>query len=142
MSQFGFRKIVVPTDFGEDSDAALRRTMAALTDGDEIHVVHVLADLPMTEPGVMWETTDFETRSAKVRTAYRERYPEPEYARATFEVLDGDPGSKIAEYAQRIGADLIVMPSHGRKGLERWLLGSVAERTVRLAHCAVLVLRR
>lgn len=139
MSQFGFRKIVVPIDFLEDSDAALRRTMASLTDGDEVHVVHVLADLPMTEPGMMWETQDDETRAAKVRDAFRERYPD--YGRATFQVLTGDAGSQIAEYAERVGADLIVMPSHGRRGFQRWLLGSVAERTVRLAHCAVLVLR-
>lgn len=141
MSQFGFRKLVVPIDFAEDSDAALRRAMAALTDGDEIHVVNVLADLPMTEPGMMWETQDDESRASKVREAFRDRYPDPEYSRVTFEVLTGDPGSQIAEYAKRVGADLIVMPSHGRKGIEWLLLGSVAERTVRLAHCAVLVLR-
>jgi nucleotide-binding universal stress UspA family protein len=139
MSQFGFRNLVVPIDFTEDSDAALSRAMAALTEGDELHVVHVLADLPITEPGMMWETQDDESRAAKVRDAFRVRYPE--CAACAFDVLTGDPGSRIAEFAQQIGADLIVMPSHGRKGLNRLLLGSVAERTVRLAHCAVLVLR-
>lgn len=141
MSQFGFRKLVVPIDFADDSDAALRRAMAALTEGDEIHVVHVLADLPITEPGMMWETQDDATRASKVREAFLQRYSGPEYPQVHFEVLTGDPGSQIADYAKRVGADLIVMPSHGRTGMTRLLLGSVAERTVRLAHCAVLVLR-
>ena len=50
----------------------------------------------------------------------------------------------VAHYfnkADEWGADLIVMPSHGRSGVKRLLIGSVAERVVRLAHCPVLVLR-
>ena len=47
----------------------------------------------------------------------------------------------ITELAAELKADLIVLPSHGRTGLKRLLIGSVAERVVRLAHCPVLVLR-
>ena len=54
----------------------------------------------------------------------------------------GDPGTEIAEYAKSINADLIVIPSHGYHGIKRALLGSVAERVLRHAHCPVLVLRR
>jgi nucleotide-binding universal stress UspA family protein len=53
-----------------------------------------------------------------------------------------NPGTEIAEYADEIGADLIVIPSHGYHGVKRLLLGSVAERVIRAAHCSVLVLRR
>ncbi|HCK41739.1 MAG TPA: hypothetical protein DHW22_08920 [Planctomycetaceae bacterium] len=49
----------------------------------------------------------------------------------------GDPGHNITDYAKEIGAGLIVMPSHGRTRLKRMLIGSVAERVVRLAHCPV-----
>ena len=48
---------------------------------------------------------------------------------------------EISHYAQVHGIDLIVLPSHGRTGLARLMIGSVAERVVRLAHCPVLVLR-
>ena len=47
-----------------------------------------------------------------------------------------------ASFAQEKHAELIVIPSHGRTGITRLLIGSVAERVVRLAHCPVLVLRK
>ncbi len=54
----------------------------------------------------------------------------------------GDPGHEIARYAEQISAGLIVVSSHGTSGLERLLIGSVADRVVRLARCAVLVLKK
>ena len=54
----------------------------------------------------------------------------------------GNPGLEIAEFAEEIGAALIVIPSHGYHGVKRWILGSVAERVIRHAKCSVLVLRR
>jgi nucleotide-binding universal stress UspA family protein len=56
--------------------------------------------------------------------------------------LLGEPAHGIADYAQDKKAELIVIPSHGRTGITRLLIGSVAERVVRLAHCPVLVLRK
>ncbi|MEZ6094353.1 MAG: universal stress protein [Pirellulaceae bacterium] len=53
----------------------------------------------------------------------------------------GDPGSEITRFAKENDAGLIVISSHGRTGVSRLLLGSVAERVVRLAPCPVLVLR-
>ena len=58
-----------------------------------------------------------------------------------LEIEFGDAGYRIADHAKQLNADLIVMPSHGRSGITRLLIGSVAERVVRLAHCPVLVLR-
>ncbi|HEY5258794.1 MAG TPA: universal stress protein [Candidatus Baltobacteraceae bacterium] len=54
-------------------------------------------------------------------------------------LLDGPPAATIVEFAQRISADLIVIGSHGRKGLSRMMLGSVAESVMRDARCPVLV---
>jgi len=59
----------------------------------------------------------------------------------TIKVLFGDPGHQITDYADQVAAKLIIMPSHGRSGILRVLLGSVTDRVVRLAHCPVLVLR-
>jgi nucleotide-binding universal stress UspA family protein len=53
----------------------------------------------------------------------------------------GDPRSQIEQVSRRVGADLIVMGTHGRHGLQRLLLGSVAESIVRTARCPVLLVR-
>src|SRR5207237_10217851 len=55
--------------------------------------------------------------------------------------LEGDPASEIVRYAFDAGVDLIVMGTHGRTGLERLLMGSVAEHVMREAPCSVLVVK-
>lgn len=57
-------------------------------------------------------------------------------------VQEGYPKSLIVGYAEHWGADLIVLGTHGRKGVDRFLMGSVAESVVRHAPCSVLVVRR
>ena len=56
-------------------------------------------------------------------------------------VLEGKPAEKIVEYAEENDIDLIVMGTMGKSGLDRILLGSVAERVVRISHTPVLVVR-
>jgi nucleotide-binding universal stress UspA family protein len=56
-------------------------------------------------------------------------------------VRQGSAADVIVDTTRDEDVELIIMPSHGRKGLHRWLLGSVTERVVRLAPCPVLVLR-
>ncbi len=55
----------------------------------------------------------------------------------TYKVLMGDVGEKIVDYASEIEADLIVMGTHGYKGLEKIMFGSVADKVVRSASCPV-----
>ena len=71
----------------------------------------------------------------------RATFTGPPFLGAHLHVLFGDPGHEIVDLASEIGAELIIMPSHGRRGVKRVLLGSVAERVARLAECPVLVLR-
>jgi nucleotide-binding universal stress UspA family protein len=56
-------------------------------------------------------------------------------------VEEGDPRSTIVDYAAKWAADLIVVGSHGRKGLDRFLMGSVAESVTRHARCSVMIVR-
>jgi nucleotide-binding universal stress UspA family protein len=83
--------------------------------------------------------TQLEVRSAMRETMKREL----ERVGATGEtlVIDGSPASAIAEQAETLGAELIVVGTHGRTGFSRLALGSVAERVVRAAACSVLVVR-
>jgi nucleotide-binding universal stress UspA family protein len=53
--------------------------------------------------------------------------------------VEGNPGDEIVDYAAKIGADLIVMGSHGHSGVRRLLLGSVAEKVLHRTPCPVLV---
>jgi nucleotide-binding universal stress UspA family protein len=57
------------------------------------------------------------------------------------EIRRGDPATEIVKYADENAVDMIVLTTHGRTGLSRLLMGSVAEHVVRKAHCPVLTLR-
>jgi nucleotide-binding universal stress UspA family protein len=56
------------------------------------------------------------------------------------EVVYGEPVEQIVEYAERKNADLLIVSTHGAKGLEKILLGSVAEHVLKKAHCPVLIM--
>jgi nucleotide-binding universal stress UspA family protein len=63
-------------------------------------------------------------------------------AEAEGQMLEGEPAFEIVGYAQRSGADAIVMGTHGRSGLKRLFLGSVAEETLRSAGCPVVIVHQ
>jgi nucleotide-binding universal stress UspA family protein len=133
--------IVVPVDFSEKSLSAVDVALQLVAQPSGVHVVHVLQELSPVEPGEVWHTVDHETRKNHVLEALANRLGDEKYRGLKHAVVFGDPGSEIAEYAREIGADLIVLTSHGRTGIKRLLIGSVAERVIRLAHCPLLVLR-
>lgn len=133
--------VVVPVDFSEDSLAAVDTAIQVAKSKAAVHVIHVLPELSPLEPGEVWETIDAKSRTEHASRAMQKRLGDPKYEGVQIKILFGDPGHAIARYAEDLNADLIVLPSHGRTGLAHLLIGSVAERVVRLAHCAVLVLR-
>ncbi|MBN1851905.1 MAG: universal stress protein [Pirellulales bacterium] len=135
------KRVVVPFDFSDQSIRAVQTGLDLVDDPANLFVVHVLPELVPTEPGVIWTTVDDKDRQEHATEAIHARLSEAKYKGIHMHAEIGDPGHAIADYAQNIDAELIVMPSHGRTGLSRLLIGSVAERVVRLAHCPVLVLR-
>ena len=141
MSWLPKKKIIVPVDFSEESFEAIDTALLLVDDSSHVMVAHVLQELSPAEPGEMWRTVDHETRTRHAAQALRDRLSAEKYKEVRVDVLFGDPGHEIADLAEREQAELIVLPSHGRTGLKRLLIGSVAERIVRLAHCPVLVLR-
>ncbi len=142
MSLFNIKKVVVPIDFSDESRSALDTALDVVEQqAEKIYVIHVLAELSPAEPGVVWGEISNENRAQHVREALGEMFSAEKYKGIQVEVSFGNAGFRISEYAQEIGADLIVIPSHGRTGIERMLIGSVAERVVQHSHCPVLVLR-
>jgi nucleotide-binding universal stress UspA family protein len=140
------RKIVVAVDFSENSLRAERTAgqLAKALDA-ELHVVHAF-DLrtPMLSPYEIAIPDSYITLS---RQAAEQRLAEVVDRLAKMDVqaqphLPDAPGAPaIAQAAERIGADLIVMGTRGLTGLKHVVLGSVAERTLRLAPCSVLTVK-
>ena len=139
MSWLPRKCIVVPYDFSDQALGAVKLGRELVADAASLYVIHVLPELTATEPGVIWSTIDDASRMAHAQEAMEERLGD--FPGAQLRVGFGDPGHMITDLATEVHADLIVIPSHGRTGVKRLLLGSVAERVVRLAHCPVLVLR-
>jgi len=138
-------RILVPTDFSTASEAALdfSKTVAR-SFGASLHLVHVFED-PVVTVGFTeaYAPLPPATRVALVddactQLAHRLSGEERDRYRATTEVISGPAAMAIVEYAQDQGIDLIVMGTHGRTGIAHLLIGSVAERVVRLAPCPVL----
>ncbi len=142
MSDFLAKRIVVPVDFSSDSLTAIDQALGIAESPSNVHVVHVIPELNVAEAGVIWQEIDNSTRSKHAMEKLHELLSEEKYGQLQFHVEIGDPGYRIADFAKQNGADLIVMPSHGRTGIAHMLLGSVAERVIRMSHCPVLVIKK
>lgn len=142
MSQFPKRSVVVPVDFSTESLEAVDVALDLVDEPAHLRVVHVLRDVSTAELEEMWEQPDQQDAHDQAHQMLREKLSDAKYQGIEFEVIFGDPGESITDCASRHAAELIVIPSHGRTGLKRLLIGSVAERVVRLSHCPVLVLRK
>ncbi len=142
-----FEKILVPTDFSSHAALAVqtaadlsRRYDASLT---LIYVLEPMASfLPAGYPMFIGPQLDPLFAELEKLLAEAKRAAEGAGAvRVTTNLLHGFAPGEICELATSAAHDLIVMGTHGRAGLAHWLLGSVAERVVRMAPCPVLTLR-
>jgi nucleotide-binding universal stress UspA family protein len=136
------KRVVVPTDFSEESLQAVDTALEIVASPSGVHVIHVLPDLVVLEPSVAWTLIDDADRIRVTEKRLQAAFESEKYHGLEMKVLVGDPGHMIADHAKNVDAELIVLPSHGRTGLKRMVIGSVAERVVRLAHCPVLVMRK
>ena len=141
MSLFIGDRILVPIDFSQDSFNALDDSLNFIKDPNKITVINVLLPLVAVDPGVIWSTLDNNTREQNVQNSFYELYPKSLVDNLKLVIRVGNPSIEIVDYAKKNNIDLIVIASHGRTGLNRFLLGSVAEKVVRLAQCPVLVWR-
>ncbi len=140
------KKVLVPTDFSECSDAALRYGRALTTGfGATLHLLHVVQD-PYTQP---WAAEAFPAPLGEMLSQWQEQarkrlaglMPQAEHEQAVVATVVGSPFYEIIRYAAEQQIDLIVIGTHGRGPLSHMLLGSVAEKVVRKAPCPVLTVR-
>ncbi len=138
--------ILVPTDLGEGAAEALDYACGLAADlGATVHVLHVIGvpALGVPELGVAM-TAGVIDAMVHDNQATLEKLAEERRSRVTIgHVLmrSGDARDQINEVARELDCDLIVMATHGRRGVSRVLLGSVAESVVRTAPCPVLTVR-
>lgn len=134
--------VVVPIDFSEDSFQAVQVGKEFVEDHADLHLIHVTQPWSEHEIGGTWGRKTEEERIKSIKEAIQEKMKDTEYKNVPIEIRIGSPPVEITRYAEKTGAELIVMPSHGRTGLQHFALGSVAERVIRKADCPVLVLRK
>jgi nucleotide-binding universal stress UspA family protein len=134
-----YETILVPTDGSAGADAALDEavSLAAAFDAT-VHSLYV-ADTSAAQPetGYVDIVESFE-RIGEETTAEAVERAETDGVEAVGAVRTGLPHRTILEYVEEVDADLVVMGTHGRTGLERYLLGSVTEKVVRTADVPVL----
>jgi nucleotide-binding universal stress UspA family protein len=135
--------ILVPIDFSPCAERALDYACAlAAKLGAKVHVVNALGT---ALPELSVALTDQMLASLRhSNAAVLEKLVEPRRALVAFgelRVVDDDPRDAILAAAVAVHADLIVIGTHGRRGLSRLILGSVAEDVVRRAPCPVLAVR-
>jgi nucleotide-binding universal stress UspA family protein len=144
-----YKKILVPVDGSEPSALALNEAVKlAKSHGARLKLVHVVNELVVTSPeapAVYFETIVESLRAEGKRTleaavaAVRAQALEPESE--LVEYIGGRAADLIIEAANKWSPDLIVMGTHGRRGLRRLVLGSDAELVMRSATVPVLLVR-
>jgi universal stress protein A len=133
-----FRKILCPVDFDAASLQALKlASELAKESGATLHLLHIVVLPPAPEVALPFGRME---EAARGRLEKLIRQHTDRGTHCEVRVMMGDAAAEVLLAAKRTRADLIVMATHGRTGLRRLMLGSVAERVVREAPCPVLSL--
>ncbi len=147
---FAPKKILVPSDFSEFSDNAINEAAdIAEKYGSKMILLHVISPEVQQCADQYCMSADlveqYESASIKhSREALEKRAKAVAESRGidvSFDVQRGYTSDIILDEQKRLNADLIVIASHGRTGLKKYLMGSVADKVVRSAECPVIVIK-
>ena len=134
-------KILYPTDFSTTGQTALEMATSLARDrGATLIIMHV-EEPPMAYGGGELYYGIEEPDREDLRRMLAEVVPTDPAVPCEHRLMIGSPATAIIEMAEREGVELIVMATHGRTGLLRVLMGSVAEEVVRKAKCPVLTVK-
>ena len=140
-----YKKILIPTDNSQVSIEAARHGLEiAKLMNSKVYVIYVVDIMPFvglpTEG--FWETMK-EVLEEEGKEAFKkiEDMAKEIGIDITTEILEGSPAKEIVEYAEKKGVDLIVMGTSGKSGIDKLLLGSVAEKVSKKAQCPVLLVK-
>ena len=131
--------IVVPWDFSRHAAAALKYALQRFAP-DRIRIVCVLEKPNLYTPGVFWG----EEAETKARTSCESEFAASfdlsPYPEAKFDAVFGDAADEIVQYVNNLDDVLIVISTHGRSGVKKLLMGSVAEQILKQANCPLIML--
>lgn len=137
-----YRRVLIPTDGSDGADAAFEHAVDLAADaGAELHVIHAVDPTHVPVEGATDGLLDSLLAAGETMVSELADRGEADGIDVETAVLTGSPHAVITEYAADHDVDLLVMGTHGRTGLDRWLLGSVTERVIRTAPVPVLTVR-
>ena len=142
-----YHKILVPLDGSLIAEQAIPQALAlAQVFDSELYLVQVITNYLMPPYGI-----DYQMGETFRDVAMREAHEYLETVRAKLEpqyggtiqtkVIEGLVAENIIDFADFQNIDIIVMATHGRSGVGRWVFGSIAERVLRASHCPILLVR-
>lgn len=139
-----FNKILIPYDFSDYADQAVHFGIKVGDYDSEITILCVVEQYYYASPeGMTYFDQDFQARSKEILEKYVEKI-QAMYSKHTIKyvlIQDNNPTNVIIDYQHEHKSDLIVIGSHGRRGINRVLMGSVAESIFREASCPVLIIK-
>ncbi len=139
-----YERILLPTDGSETTEHALEHAIDLADRYDaELHVLYVVdATIVADDVDTGAIVEEFETAGERIVDDVAEQARAADVESVTTAVVRGTPHREILAYADAHDVDLLVVGTHGRAGIERFLLGSVTEKVVRLSEVPVLVVSR
>jgi universal stress protein A len=143
-AMFRIKTILFPTDFSKSAERAFQVAGSLALDHDaRVIVMHVVPPSVVME-GVVLPPPPPEDYEERIRTVFKKLQTiDPRYANVRIEtrLVQGEPADEILRASRETLCDMIVMGTHGRSGLGRLLMGSVAELVLRKATCPVLTVK-
>jgi len=138
-------KILFPIDFAENFETLLPWVSTFVNSFDAtLYVLFVAQDLgdftSFVPHGNLQQFQEEALKAAQKKMSVKAKEDFKAFKKVEARVAQGSPAEKIIEAAQKEGMDLIIMGTHGRKGLERAIFGSVCDKVVRNAPCPVLTI--
>jgi nucleotide-binding universal stress UspA family protein len=140
----GFQRVLVPIDFSPASSRARDLAGRLVAPDGVLRLLHVVEWVPTLVEGAMGgyaPARDVRLLHEDSERKLAEAAKQSVAPRVEVEVVEGNAAPTILEIVQRDQPDLVVIGTHGRTGLDHWLLGSVAEKVLRRAPCPVLTVR-
>ncbi len=138
------KKVLIPSDFSELSTKAIDVAFPMVKQlGAEITFIHVIERLDHPDDMTALFDEGYAYMMDRARALLNDLVirSTQENIKANSEIANGIPYVEISRMAEELGADLIIMGTHGRKGLDHMLMGSQTERVVRMATCPVTTIK-